>query len=243
MQLAISNHENLPVGQMHMSLPPITTEIKTPADALETQAHKVGHWLREVREMRGRVMFNERGRNTAFLSGDGTYIDADPFDFHSHHVLLRSSQRIVACARVSRLDRQTPGYVSTMLGQEKFDQVLRNLGIPFEQSCEASRWFVATEFRNLGLGPRVVAASWALACSLNIQTAFVLAGTRFGQDRLLCRMGAQPVSGVATIPAGAIDDDVRLLYFNLTSPTRVTERRWNRKSDARTADHSYMYCN
>jgi hypothetical protein len=241
MQLAIRNSETLPVGQMHSSIPPITTEIKTPTDA--RQADTDGHWLREVREMRGRVMYNERGRNTAFLSADGTYIDADPFDFPAHHVLLRSSQRIVACARVSRLDRRTPGYVSTMLGQEKFDEVLLDLGITLERSCEASRWFVATEFRNLGLGPHVIAASWALACSLNSQTAFALAGTRFGQDRLLCRMGAQPVSGLATIPAGAIDDDVRLLYFNLTAPTRVTERRWIRNNDARTTDHSFMYCN
>ena len=141
MQLAISNHEKFPVGQMHPSIPLITTEIKTPADAREAQADTGGHWLREVHEMRGRVMYNERGRNAAFLSADGTYVDADPFDVQAHHVLLRSSQRIVACARVSRLDRRTPGYVSTMLGQEKFDEVLRDLEIPFEQSCEASRWW------------------------------------------------------------------------------------------------------
>jgi predicted GNAT family N-acyltransferase len=222
---SICNLEENAPGQTVLSRPPITTEIRTPAEALEAQTNPDVHWLGELREMRGRVLYSEGGCNPIFLSANGSPYDADPFDLQAHHILLLASQRIVACARVSPFDCTKPGYVSSFLGQRRLEAILHDLGTTPEFSCEASRWIVAPDCRNLGLGPRVVAASWSLARSLGMHTAFVLAGTRYGQDRMLCRMGAQRVSGVASFPAGVIDDDLRLLYFNVAAPTMMIRKK------------------
>src|SRR5215470_16535744 len=214
----IGNIENSLCDQVLSSKPSITTEIRMPSEALETQLNPDIQWLRELREMRGRVLYEEGGRNPVFLSSDGTFSDTDPFDLQTYHVLLRISQRIVACARVAPLDCSKAGYISTLLGQKKFDRILHDLGIPLELNGEASRWIVATDFRNLGLGPRVVATSLALAHSLGLHGGFVLAATRRGQDQLLCRMGAQPVNGVALPGVCGVDGEHRLLYFNIDPP-------------------------
>jgi hypothetical protein len=222
---SICNLDNALGEQTIFPIPPITIEIRTPADAFEAQANPDVHWLRKLREMRGRVIYGEGGGNPIFLSANGTPYDADPFDLQAHHVLLLAAQRIIACARVSPFDCMKPGYVSSLLGQSRLETVLRDLGTTPEFSCEASRWIVAPDCRNLGLGPRVVAVAWSVARSLGMHTAFVFAGTRFGQDRILCRMGALPVKGVTTLPGGAIDDDLRLLYFNVADPPTMIRKK------------------
>ena len=210
--------------------PTITTEIKTPAEALRALCESGWNWLSELREMRGKVLFNELGGGSIFLSRSGTYADADLFDAHAHHIVLRAGQRIAACARVSVLNPEVPGYVSTTLGHRRLEELLSQMGAHWETGCEASRWIVAHEYRNLGLGPRVVAAAWALAQRLEMRIGFVLACTRHGQDHLLCRMGARPVEGVGLIPAGIIDDSLRLLYFNMCLPAHVSLERMGERN-------------
>jgi hypothetical protein len=207
------------------AFPVITTEIRTPAEARQAAREGRTNWLRELREMRGRVLYHERGRNPVFLSKAGICVDPDPFDVHGHHIILRAAGDIVACARISVLDSEVPGYVSTALGYSRFEEILLQTGAHWKTSCEASRWIVAPEFRMLGLGPRVVAAAWDLAQSLKMQIAFVLAGTRYGQDRVLCRMGARPVDGAVAVSTSVIVDELRLLYFNLCMPAQTTLRR------------------
>jgi hypothetical protein len=219
-----ANLENSLADHRHLAMPPITMEIRTPAEALEAEANPDIQWLRELREMRGRVIYNEWGRNPVFLSANGTPSDPDPYDLQAHHVLLRLSQRVVACARISPLDCSKPGLISTLLGQKRFDRILRDLGTPPELSCEGSRWVVGKDFRSLGLGPRVVATSWALVRSLGRHIGFVLAGTRYGQDKLLCRLGAQPVHGVPTLSACVVNDEVRLLHFNGDPPKMIRKK-------------------
>jgi hypothetical protein len=51
MPLAINDPKSPLDLSMHRSLSPITTEIRTPAEALETQFHPNGNWLRELREL------------------------------------------------------------------------------------------------------------------------------------------------------------------------------------------------
>jgi hypothetical protein len=203
----------------------ITTEIKTPAEASRALRDPGIGWLRELRQMRGRVIYIERGRDASFLSPDGDYLDADPFDSDAYHILLRAGERLVGCARVSLLRDDKPGYIATLLGREQLAEVLNTIGATWAQSCEASRWVVAPQFRNLGLGPRVVATAWALARSLELRTAFVLAGTQHGQDQMLCRMGAQPVPGIPTLPAGRIGEEVRLLKFENSAPALITRKK------------------
>lgn len=203
----------------------ITTEIKTPTEALKALRDPRRTWLTDLREMRARVLYSEGGHNPIFLSQSGAYCDVDPFDAYAHHILFRAGQCIVACARVSVLCPDAPGYLASMLGHKRLEEILSDMGISWDRTCEASRWIVAWKFRNLGLGPRVVAAAWALAQSMNMQSAFVMAGTRQCQDDLLCRMGARPVLGIPLIPAMIIDDELRLLHFNMRVPVHRTLKR------------------
>jgi hypothetical protein len=225
-----SNHGPIKEILMYPTCPDtgITAEIKTPTEASRALSDPDICWLKELQKMRGRVFYTERGQDGSFLSPNGEYIDADPFDSDAYHILLRAAEGPVACARVSLLQNSKPGLIATLLGREQLAQVLNCCGTTWAESCEASRWVVAPEFRNSGLGPRVVAASWALARYLELRTAFVLAGTRFGQDKMLCRMGAQPVPGIPLLPAGRIADEVRLLKFDISAPSQVTRKKIDR---------------
>jgi hypothetical protein len=227
MWTTVSIDNSLPADHRHLAKLPITMEVRTPAEAREAEANPNIRWLRELREMRGKVIHDEKPYNLVFRSATGIFSDADPFDLQAHHVLVRISQRIVACARISPLDCSKPGFISTLLGQTRFHRILHDLGTPPELSCEGSRWVVAKDFRSLGLGPRAVAASWALVHSFGRHICFVLAGTRSGQDKLLCRLGAQPVHDVPTLPACDVNDEVRLMYFN-GDPPKVIRKNFER---------------
>jgi predicted GNAT family N-acyltransferase len=216
--------------------PSITTEIKTPAEAQKALCDPGKNWLSELREMRGRVLYEEGGWNPMFVSESGTCTDLDSLDEGAHHVLVRAGDDIVACARVSVLNRERAGYVSSLLGSRRFEEILFQSGAAWGTTCEASRWIVDSKFRHMGLGPRVVAAAWTLARCLEMRAGFVLACTRYGQDRLLCRMGAKPVDGVPLIPAGVIHDELRLLHFNLCVPAHVTLKRMSARGPVPVAD-------
>lgn len=116
------------------------------------------------------------------------------------------------------LDPFRQGFIASWIGETRLAEVLSKVGASWSKCCEASRWFVAPEFRSLGLGPRVVAATWLFAIHLNMGAALVLAATRHGQDQLLSRMGATPVEGVPLIPAVAIAEEMLLLWFDLRYP-------------------------
>lgn len=208
----------------------ITSEIKTPAEAVQALSESRRNWLSALREMRGRVLFHEGGHETVFKTKSGLCFDADPLDAHAYHIVLRSARDIVACGRVSVLNPEVPGYLATMLGQRRLEGILSQMGAAWGTTCEASRWIVALEFRNQGLGPRVVAGGWIVAQILGMHRGFVLACTRDSQDKLLCRMGAKPVDGIALVPARVINDSLRLLYFDASNPAYITQRRMDRST-------------
>jgi hypothetical protein len=178
-------------------------------------------WLAELREMRGRVCY-DHGRRPSFLRPDGTFIDADPADLHAYHVVARSEGRAIGCSRIVPLTNGQPSTVGATVGEERFAQIVSALGTARERTCEASRWVVVPEHRN-GLGPRIVVASWTVARLLGFDIAFVLAGTREGQDRALMRMGARPVENLGTFSSDAFDDDLRLLFFDVPHPSDFME--------------------
>jgi N-acyl-L-homoserine lactone synthetase len=173
-------------------------------------------WLAEIREMRGRVTY-EQGRRPSFRMIDGSFDDPDPIDHQAYHIIARAEGRIVGCARIVLTENSGPSAIVSTVGEHRFDRILRDIGTNPEQTCEASRWIVVPEYRGR-LGSRIVAASWAVARWLSIEIAFVLAGTRQKQDRALIRMGARPVSGLPLFPSEVFDDDLRLLYFDVSHP-------------------------
>jgi hypothetical protein len=59
-------------------------------------------WLAEVREMRGRVCY-DGGHRPSFQRMNGGFDDADEVDLSAYHVVARSQDRVVGCARVAPL--------------------------------------------------------------------------------------------------------------------------------------------
>jgi hypothetical protein len=180
-------------------------------------------WLAEVCEMRGRVCY-DGGHRPSFQKADGSFNDFDLVDLCAYHVVARSGDRVVGCARVVPLEKIRSGVVSSFIGEERFASLLRGMGMSRERVCEASRWVVLPEFRG-ELGRRLVAAIWAVTRWLLMEGVFVMAGTRQKQDLALIRMGARPVSEVQLAPSQVFDDELRLLFFDVLQPPESMRRR------------------
>jgi hypothetical protein len=189
----------------------------------------VSAWLAEVREMRGRV-FYEEGRRTFFRLADGSFHDSDPADLHAYHVIARSQGHAVGCARVLPLDVGL-GYISFTIGIERLEHILQDLGVTRGHACEAARWAVVREWRG-GLGPRIVAASWAVARWLGFDVALVLSCTCEKQDLALIRLGASPIRDLPLFPSRISDDELRLLYFDVSHPTEWMRNRMDEEAAA-----------
>ena len=187
-------------------------------------------WLAEVREMRGRVLY-DRGRRPSFLKANGNFEDVDEFDLNAYHVIALSKGRPVGCARLVPLASIQSGVVSSAIGEELITTLLHELGTTRERVCEASRWVVVPEFRG-ELGSRMVAASWAVARWLSMEIAFVMAGTRQKQDLALARMGARPVTAVPLLGSEVFDDELRLLYFDVSHPAESMRKRMDEEAAA-----------
>jgi hypothetical protein len=123
------------------------------------------------------------------------------------------------------------GFLSFTIGIERFDRILRDLGTTQEHACEAGRWAVVQEWRG-GLGPRIVAASWAVARWLGFDVAFVLACTCEKQDLALIRLGARPIRGLPLFPSRISDDTLRLLYFDVSHPEESMRRQIDEAAEA-----------
>jgi hypothetical protein len=187
-------------------------------------------WLLEVQEMRGRTIY-DRGHRPQFQRADGRHRDADYIDFDAYHAVARSEGQVVGCVRVAPLTRIDSSVVSSAIGEERLATVLRDLGTTRERTGESSRWIVRQEFRG-ALGPRLVAASWAIARWLPMDVGLVMAGTRQKQDMALIRMGARPLNDVPLVPCELLDDDLRLLYFDVARPPHFMRRRINEAATA-----------
>jgi hypothetical protein len=196
----------------------IAMELRIPSNEVPP-----GGWLQELREMRGRICY-AAARHPSFLMPDGSFCDSDPADLEAFHVIARSGGRAVGCARVLPLANAHSSMISTAIGGDRLESVLKALGTTSNKVCEASRWIVLPEFRGQ-LGRRLVAASWAVARWLSMEWAFVLACTRDCQDRALIHMGACPVRGIPLIPSRAFDDNLRLLHFDVLHPSDEMRRQ------------------
>jgi len=180
-------------------------------------------WMNELREMRGRIIY-ENGHRPFFRLPDGKFDDFDADDLRAYHIIARLEGNAVGCARILPLAVGHPTTASSVLGEDRFNEILSTMGVTRDRACEASRWLVVPECRK-GLGPGIVAASWAVARWLSAKTSFVLAGTRQKQDRALTRLGARAVDGLPLLRSEIFDDDLRLLYFDVATPSPWMEKQ------------------
>lgn len=181
-------------------------------------------WLSEIREMRGRIIYDSK-RRPQFLRQDGSFDDSDPVDLEAYHLIARLQGRAVGCARIVPLRDRQPSTVASTVGPERFDRILSEIGTVRERTCEASRWLIVPECRGHGLGALIVAASGAVVRWLTLDGVFVLAGTREHQDKALIRLGARAMPDLPLFSSPVFDDELRLLYFEAAHASQAMEKK------------------
>jgi hypothetical protein len=176
-------------------------------------------WLSELWEMRGRVLF-DGGRRAAFQLGDGNFADPDPLDAYAYHALAQAPTGLVGCIRYLPLaDAPTCG-TELVLGRERFEKLLCELGTTRERTGEIGRWMVVPEHRGRNrLSFRLVAAAWAVGRRLGHHFGIATVGTRDGQDLALIRVGGRPAPGIEPTPAPIFDDAVSVVCFEAWGTT------------------------
>jgi hypothetical protein len=186
-------------------------------------------WLRELQEIRGRVLY-EDGRRPYFRRPDGRFCDPDPSDAEAFHIVARSQGRLAGCARILPADLPT-GWIPSVIGERRLAEILHDLGASREHACDASRWVVAPEFRG-SLGRRIVGVALAVGRWLSVEVGFVLACTCRKQDLALIRMGARPVPGLPLFQSTISGDQLRLLYFDVSQPSEAMRGQMDEAASA-----------
>lgn len=206
---------------MSEALLPLTWQLHLPpGEGIDARLSSSGYaWLAELTEMRGRVLY-DGGRRPAFRLADGSFADPDPLDAYAYHLLARPSACLVGCCRVVPLASAQPCGTESLLGRERFNRLLLEIGATRAHTGEASRWIVVPEHRGPRVGLRLVAGMWAIFRWLGLQTVIAMVGTRDGQNRALMRIGGRPVPGLAPLPSHKFDDEILVLSFDVSRPAK-----------------------
>ena len=178
-------------------------------------------WLMELSKMRGRVL-HAGGRRPQFRRADGSFSDRDPLDQWAYHLLLRSSGYLIGCIRVVPLTSAQPCGTESLLGHQRFEQLLVHLGTARDRAGEVGRWIVAPEYSRFRMGLPLIAGLGALAKWLGLETLIATVGTRDGQAKALVRAGGRQVPGLTRIKSQKFDDNLVVLTFDLLHPTKFS---------------------
>jgi N-acyl-L-homoserine lactone synthetase len=131
------------------------------------EGHSLPDWLKEVRSLRGSVLF-DNGRRRHFRTEEGRFFDADPIDLYAYHILAYDAMRLVGCVRVYPLI--SDGFsclTEQILGEKAFSELLHKLGAQRTETVEIGRWIVHPAYRASGCpAVQLAAASAALAITL-----------------------------------------------------------------------------
>src|SRR6478736_8341115 len=183
------------------------------------EGHSLLDWLKEVRSLRGSVLF-DNGRRRHFRTEEGRLFDADPIDLYAYHILAYDAMRLVGCVRVYRLVSNGFSCVTEqILGEKTFSEMLHKLGARRTETVEIGRWIVHPAYRAGGRpAVQLAAASAALAITLGngslAQRGIVVcsAGTGDRQDLMLARIGLAAVPTTEPIKCDEFKDDIRVMY-------------------------------
>ena len=174
-------------------------------------------WLKEVRALRGLVLF-DHGARPHFKGDNGEFFDDDPIDLYAHHILAYHGATLIGCSRVYHLTDGSPCLAEALLGEQPFSTMLRTLGVRRENAVEIGRWIVHPAYRAGGRpAMRLAAGAAALALRLGdgslAERGIVVcsAGTREGQDMMLRRIGLINATGLEPIACERYRDRLRVL--------------------------------
>src|SRR5437879_2223797 len=155
-----------------------------PPETIGAWPATVPSWIEALWAFRGAVLYDQ-GRRPEFRTADGRLVDSDPLDVRAYHVLAYRNNTMVGCARLTPLAPEVTSLTETLLGERRFAQMLRDLGVGRAVAIEGGRWLVHPAHRCRGLGVQLVGAGGALARQLGYRVVFSPVGTKTRQDHVL----------------------------------------------------------
>ncbi len=198
---------------MSTAIGTITPELHFPADG-----ERDGQgWRSELTEMRGRVLYGVSG-HPEFRRPDGAFVDCDPLDAHSYHLLARSQGALVGCCRAVPLSCSKPCVAESLMGRPRLEELVLSIGGRFEPTVEVSRCLVVPDYRTTVVATRLILGMWAVVRWLGARHALGMAGTRDGQDQMLLRMGGRAAPGLDPIPSQRFGQSIVAVWFDLSCP-------------------------
>lgn len=168
-------------------------------------------WLAEVRRFRAEVLHDD-GLRPAYRAPDGTFCDDDPSDLFAHHVVARLDGDPIATLRLVALATTDTGVCERLLGAAALDGVVADLGGARATAWEAAGWAVRQDRRAGSMGPRIVAAGWAVARSLGLDLCVGAVGTRYGQLYRVLSAGFRRVPGLEPVAVPDLRDEVQVVH-------------------------------
>lgn len=226
--------------------------LEAPSEFLSWQLHRpvgdsTGHtgeswpeWIDAVRSLRATALF-DKGRRPHFRTDEGDFVDSDPIDLHTWHLLAYAGEKLVGCVRVYPLAGGGPPCLTeSLLGEEQFSQMLHRMGRHRDNAIEIGRWVVDPALRISGsLAPgiavQLAAGAGALTFALANHSAdangvaIFSAGSRDKQYSMLSRLGLRLVSGIEPVASDEYGDTIRVMYC--TDPKEL-QSRFRRMMDA-----------
>lgn len=167
----------------------------------------------QIAEFRARVLF-DAGRRPSFRK-EGSYADADPLDRHAFQIAIRAEGEIIGCIRTNPTSTTPPSSMASLLGADLLGRVLRSLGVDRRHCWDGGRWAVDPGRQRASIGGELACAAMAVARYLGARRLVGVAGVRGRQAARLVSLGAQYVSSCPTIEARALDDELRVVAFDL----------------------------
>jgi hypothetical protein len=192
------------------------------------QGHELPAWLKEVRALRGLVLF-DNGARPHFKGNNGEFSDDDPIDLYAHHILAYHGSTLVGCSRVYHLVTGPSCLAEMLLGERLFATMLRGHGVKRWDAVEIGRWIVHPAYRSGGR-PAVRLAAGAAALALRLGDGSVAehgivvcaVGTRDRQDLMLRRIGLINAADLESIECERYRDRLQVLYC--TDPRKLDRR-------------------
>jgi len=172
-------------------------------------------WLRKVREMRGRALY-ENGLRPYFKKDDNLFLDEDIFDPFCYHILAKIDDKIVGCVRLLPLSNNCHCVTHETVGEQTFFAALKSLcteySLGIDEISEASRWIVNPDYQKTRIGYYLVYAVWALANHLGY---LFFASGGFKVNKLLHHYGAVYLSqNAGPYYSEKYQDNVYILAFD-----------------------------
>jgi hypothetical protein len=169
-------------------------------------------WLRELSEMRARVLY-DGGRRPSFRLLDGTFEDRDAHDEFAYHLIARASMHAIGSIRLVPLDTPVGSVTEEAVGTRPFSNALARMRVQRQHAAECGRWIVAPEWRNTLVGMRLVAGIIAIGRHLGYRMLIGPTGVRDGQASLLTAIGMRPLPCLPRVHVPRYDDELAVLYL------------------------------